>query len=445
MVASSRRQATRPGALRARARQRAAARSRGDAAPPWPSCSPCVLLLAWRVAACGGGKAAAATYTAVPPAPAPSLAGDGVKVGTFLGDYSRRFYGLGPVPKRLDVIWKVRLGSGWTSGKFAGDPPGQWAGSGWTGMPERRRGRRQDLRPRQRLRPPAAQDRRRDRHGRLELQVRRHHQEQPVGLPQPEPDQRRRPLHRLRGLAARLPALALEPGRGAVPRGHVRQRQGALAAAGAADRLLQPRRGRQRLLPGRTPVHRRGERLVLRPRSPEDAAVAGAQSASGRGPAAPARRRARRDAPRQHLSRVLAGGAWRQDLRHLGRRPRVRSAPPRPRRHLGLLHRLRHRRVRRADRPRQAAGAGGEAVHQGQRRRALSRSVAAAGQSRGVVLPDRGPPRRRVEGRPHRFGGGQRRLQRRRQAPGAGRVQRDRRLPARDLPGHHGAGHGARA
>ncbi len=93
------------------------------------------LLLAWRVAACGGGKAAAATYTAVPPAPAPSLAGDGVKVGTFLGDYSRRFYGLGPVPKRLDVIWKVRLGSGWTSGKFAGDPPGRWAGSGWTGMP----------------------------------------------------------------------------------------------------------------------------------------------------------------------------------------------------------------------------------------------------------------------------------------------------------------------
>jgi len=96
-----------------------------------------VLLLIWRAAACacGGSTAAAVTYKAVPPASPPALTGDGVKVGTFLGDYSRRFYGLGPVPKRLDVLWKVRLGSGWTSGKFAADPPGHWAGSGWTGMP----------------------------------------------------------------------------------------------------------------------------------------------------------------------------------------------------------------------------------------------------------------------------------------------------------------------
>ncbi|HZL64452.1 MAG TPA: hypothetical protein VFD50_05865, partial [Thermoleophilia bacterium] len=78
-------------------------------------------LLVWRAAACGsgGGTAAAVTYKAVPPASPPALSGDGVKVGTFLGDYSRRFYGLGPVPKRLDVLWKVSLGSGWTSGKFA--------------------------------------------------------------------------------------------------------------------------------------------------------------------------------------------------------------------------------------------------------------------------------------------------------------------------------------
>ena len=95
------------------------------------------LLLVWRAVACacGGSTAAAVTYKAVPPASPPALAGDGVKVGTFLGDYSRRFYGLGPVPKRLDVLWKVSLGSGWTSGKFAADPPGKWAGSGWTGMP----------------------------------------------------------------------------------------------------------------------------------------------------------------------------------------------------------------------------------------------------------------------------------------------------------------------
>ena len=91
----------------------------------------------WRVVACGCGGAVgtAAAYGSVPPAPLPSLTGDGVKVGTFLGDYSRDFYGLGPVPKHLDVIWKVRLGSGWTSGKFATDPPAKWAGSGWTGMP----------------------------------------------------------------------------------------------------------------------------------------------------------------------------------------------------------------------------------------------------------------------------------------------------------------------
>lgn len=44
-------------------------------------------------------------------------------------------YGAGSAPERLDVLWKLRLGSGWTSGKHDGDPPGQWAGSGWTGQP----------------------------------------------------------------------------------------------------------------------------------------------------------------------------------------------------------------------------------------------------------------------------------------------------------------------
>jgi outer membrane protein assembly factor BamB len=98
-----------------------------------------VILAVWRAAACacggGGGQAQTVTYGAVPPAPIPTLTGEGVKVGTFLGNYSRRFYGLGPVPTRLDVLWKVRLGEGWTSGKAATDPPAKWAGSGWTGMP----------------------------------------------------------------------------------------------------------------------------------------------------------------------------------------------------------------------------------------------------------------------------------------------------------------------
>jgi outer membrane protein assembly factor BamB len=61
--------------------------------------------------------------------------GDGIKLATFLGTASRRFYGLGPAPRRLQVIWKTRIGGGWTSGKFAGDPNMYWSGTGWTGMP----------------------------------------------------------------------------------------------------------------------------------------------------------------------------------------------------------------------------------------------------------------------------------------------------------------------
>lgn len=55
------------------------------------------------------------------PAVSVTLSGDGIKLATFLGTASRRFYGLGPAPRRLQVIWKARIGGGWTSGKFAGD------------------------------------------------------------------------------------------------------------------------------------------------------------------------------------------------------------------------------------------------------------------------------------------------------------------------------------
>ena len=97
-----------------------------------------LVLIAWRVAACacaGTDGQSGESFSAVPSAPTPALEGEGVKVGTFLGTYSRRFYGLGPVPQRLDMLWKVRLGSGWSSGKFDDDPPGEWSGSGWTGQP----------------------------------------------------------------------------------------------------------------------------------------------------------------------------------------------------------------------------------------------------------------------------------------------------------------------
>ena len=69
------------------------------------------------------------------PAVTVSKNGDGIKMATFLGTASRRFYGLGPAPRRLDVIWKARIGGGWTSGKFSSDPNMYWSGTGWTGAP----------------------------------------------------------------------------------------------------------------------------------------------------------------------------------------------------------------------------------------------------------------------------------------------------------------------
>jgi outer membrane protein assembly factor BamB len=63
-----------------------------------------------------------------------SPASDGIKIATFLGDSSRRYYGHGPVPEKLDLIWKFRLGSGKTSGTASSKGPVTWSGSGWTGQ-----------------------------------------------------------------------------------------------------------------------------------------------------------------------------------------------------------------------------------------------------------------------------------------------------------------------
>ena len=97
------------------------------------------ILLIWRAASCagcgcGGGGEQQAQAGPVPPPPAPAVAGDGVKVGTFLGNYGRRYYGQGPAPKHLDVVWKVHLGGGLSSGKYDTDKPDQYSGSGWTGQ-----------------------------------------------------------------------------------------------------------------------------------------------------------------------------------------------------------------------------------------------------------------------------------------------------------------------
>jgi len=77
---------------------------------------------------------------AVDPPPPIVSSGDGVKVSTFLGDETRRLYGLGPPPRRLELIWKTTIGSGLTA---PGDPDPKkkgkknlpWSGMGWTGQP----------------------------------------------------------------------------------------------------------------------------------------------------------------------------------------------------------------------------------------------------------------------------------------------------------------------
>ncbi len=61
---------------------------------------------------------------------------DGIKVATFLGNETRRYYGEGPVPETLKLIWKTPIGSG-TTGGTASSNGGMvtWAGTGWTGQP----------------------------------------------------------------------------------------------------------------------------------------------------------------------------------------------------------------------------------------------------------------------------------------------------------------------
>jgi len=96
-------------------------------------------MLAARSSASHGAGAGAGATTGVgnvdSPAVTVAISGDGIKLATFLGSASRRFYGLGPAPRRLQVIWKTRIGGGWTSGKFAHDPNMYWSGTGWTGQP----------------------------------------------------------------------------------------------------------------------------------------------------------------------------------------------------------------------------------------------------------------------------------------------------------------------
>lgn len=89
-----------------------------------------------------GGEADAETPGAVVPAaverfgptiPAISTEpSDGVLVTSFLGGPGRHYYGEGPVPETLDLIWRTRIGTGQTSGKGGAVT---WSGTGWTGQP----------------------------------------------------------------------------------------------------------------------------------------------------------------------------------------------------------------------------------------------------------------------------------------------------------------------
>jgi len=60
---------------------------------------------------------------------------DGIKIASFLGNETRRYYGEGPVPERLELIWKTPIGSGTTGGTASSAGMVTWAGTGWTGQP----------------------------------------------------------------------------------------------------------------------------------------------------------------------------------------------------------------------------------------------------------------------------------------------------------------------
>jgi len=52
-------------------------------------------------------------------------------IPTFLGNEKRNFYGEGPVPEELYVLWKVKTGVGRTG---SGENVWTWTGTGWTGQ-----------------------------------------------------------------------------------------------------------------------------------------------------------------------------------------------------------------------------------------------------------------------------------------------------------------------
>lgn len=54
-----------------------------------------------------------------------------VLIPTFLGNEKRKFYGIGPVPRRLAVLWRLKIGGDSTR---VGKEAFKWYGTGWTGQ-----------------------------------------------------------------------------------------------------------------------------------------------------------------------------------------------------------------------------------------------------------------------------------------------------------------------
>jgi len=65
--------------------------------------------------------------------PAVAAARKQIRFGSFLGGETRRVYGEGPAPTRLDLLWRVKLGSGPTARK-SDNKLVTWSGNGWTGQ-----------------------------------------------------------------------------------------------------------------------------------------------------------------------------------------------------------------------------------------------------------------------------------------------------------------------
>lgn len=71
--------------------------------------------------------------TAAPVAEAKPSSARKIRIGTYLGNERHDYYGEGPVPRRLSVKWKLKIGSGKTIA-LNGDHV-WWSGTGWTGQP----------------------------------------------------------------------------------------------------------------------------------------------------------------------------------------------------------------------------------------------------------------------------------------------------------------------